>query len=69
MPHRFDFDSTRRILRGRFEGRVTDEELKEYYLAAGKHVAQADAALASRTSRQPIPSITGNRLASSRMAL
>lgn len=46
MPHCFDFDSAHRILRCRFEGRVTDEELKEYYLAAGKYVVQTDAASA-----------------------
>ena len=46
MPHRFDFDSAHRILRCRFEGRVTDEELKAYYLAAGKYAVQTDAASA-----------------------
>src|SRR5580700_5455107 len=43
MSYHFDFDSTHRILRCRFEGRVTDEELKEYYLAAGRYVALTDA--------------------------
>jgi hypothetical protein len=42
MSYRFDFDSTHRILRCRFEGRVTDDELKEYYLAAGRLVAVKD---------------------------
>lgn len=42
MSYHFDFDSTHRILRCRFEGHVTDEELKEYYLAAGKLVAAKD---------------------------
>lgn len=31
MPHSFDFDWKHRILRTRFYGRVTDEELKKYY--------------------------------------
>jgi hypothetical protein len=39
VSYHFDFDSKHRILRCRFEGRVTDEELKEYYLAAGRYVA------------------------------
>jgi hypothetical protein len=34
MPYRFDFDSTNQILRGRIEGRVTDKELKAFYLHA-----------------------------------
>lgn len=42
MSYHFDFDSTHRILRCRFEGRVTDDELKEYYLAAGRLVAAKD---------------------------
>jgi hypothetical protein len=42
MSYRFDFDSTLRILRCRFEGRVTDDELKVYYLAAGRLVAVKD---------------------------
>jgi len=35
MPYYFEFDPVNRILRGRFEGRVTDELLKEYYGIAG----------------------------------
>jgi len=31
VPHSFDFDWKHRILRTRFSGRVTDEELKQYY--------------------------------------
>ena len=42
MSYHFDFDSAHRILRCRFEGRVTDDELKEYYLAAGRLVAMKD---------------------------
>jgi hypothetical protein len=31
MPYHFDFDSTNQILRGRFEERVTNEELRNFY--------------------------------------
>ena len=31
MPYRIVYDPTNRILRARFEGRVTDDELKEVY--------------------------------------
>ncbi|MFZ0886072.1 MAG: hypothetical protein WAN14_21905 [Candidatus Acidiferrales bacterium] len=44
MPYHFDFDPANKILRCRFSGRVTDEELKEYYLAASKLAALTDAA-------------------------
>lgn len=44
MPYHFDFDSGNKILRCRFTGRVTDDELKEYYVAAAKYTAQTDAA-------------------------
>jgi hypothetical protein len=40
MSYQFEFDSTNRILRCRFEGHVTDEDLKEYYVAASLHVAK-----------------------------
>ncbi len=43
MPYYFEFDPQNRILRGRFEGPVTDELLKEYYGLAGKYFAQTDA--------------------------
>jgi hypothetical protein len=43
MPYHFDFDSGNKILRCRFTGRVTDEELMEYYVAAGEYIAQSDA--------------------------
>jgi hypothetical protein len=39
MPYKFDFDSTNRILRCRFEGRVTDEELANYLRIVGQYVA------------------------------
>jgi hypothetical protein len=42
MPYRFDFDSTNRILRGRWDGRVTNEVLREYYRVAAEYVAQID---------------------------
>jgi hypothetical protein len=42
MPYQFDFDSTNRILRGRLDGCVTDEVLKEYYRAAAGYAAQID---------------------------
>jgi hypothetical protein len=42
MSYHFDFDSTHRILRCRFEGRVTDDELKEYYVVAARLVAVKD---------------------------
>jgi hypothetical protein len=43
MPYYFEFDPEHRILRGRFEGRVTDELLKEYYGVAGEHFARTAA--------------------------
>jgi hypothetical protein len=43
MPHQFDFDSTHRILRCRFVGCVSDEELREYYRTAAQYIAQTDA--------------------------
>jgi hypothetical protein len=39
MPYLIEFDAKNRIIRGRFEGRVTDEELKEYYREMTKYVA------------------------------
>jgi hypothetical protein len=42
MSYQFDFDSTNRILRGRLNGRVTDEVLKDYYRAVAKHAAEID---------------------------
>ena len=40
VPYLFEFDSTQQILRARFEGRVTDAELKEYYPLANQHIAR-----------------------------
>jgi len=42
MAYYFEFDSSNRILRCRFEGDVTDESLKECYEAAGKYAALTD---------------------------
>lgn len=39
LPYRFDFDSTNQIVRCRFEGRVNDEQLRNYYSDAAKYVA------------------------------
>ncbi|MFY9753881.1 MAG: hypothetical protein WAJ92_14655 [Candidatus Acidiferrales bacterium] len=36
MPYKFDFDRTNRIIRCSIEGLVTDETLKDYYLAIAK---------------------------------
>ncbi len=43
MGFRFEFDSARKILLGRFEGRLTDESLGEFYRAGLKHWAATDA--------------------------
>ena len=42
MPYHFEFDETNRILRCRFDGRVNDEALKEFYRLAAEYVAQTD---------------------------
>jgi hypothetical protein len=42
MPYHFEFDSVRRILRCRLEGRITDEELTEYYRDLEKYSVQQD---------------------------
>ena len=42
MPYEFDFDPTNRILRCRFEGRVTDKALKEFFRLATEYAAQVD---------------------------
>jgi hypothetical protein len=36
MAYRFEFDSTNQVLRARFDGRITDQELKEYYKLAAQ---------------------------------
>ena len=47
MPYHFEFDATNRILRGRLDGGVTDEALKEFYRLAAEYVAQTDARAAT----------------------
>jgi hypothetical protein len=42
MPHRFEFDSVNRILRGRFEGQMDDSSLMAFYEDIVKHVAKTD---------------------------
>jgi hypothetical protein len=42
MPYRIVYDPTNRILRARFEGRVTDGELKEVYRLGQKQAARID---------------------------
>ena len=39
VPYQFDFDQANQIARGRFEGRITDEDLRNYYSDAEKYVA------------------------------
>ena len=39
MPYQFDFDHTNQIARCRFEGRITDEDVRNYYSDAAKYVA------------------------------
>lgn len=40
MPFHFDFDPAYKLLRGRFDGLVDDESIKEYYRLAGEHAAR-----------------------------
>ena len=40
MSHQFDFDLTNKVVRGRVEGVVTDESLKEYYASASRYGRQ-----------------------------
>lgn len=42
MSYHIDFDPTNRILRARFEGRVTDDELQEVYRFGQGHVTRFD---------------------------
>ncbi|MGD0508083.1 MAG: hypothetical protein ABSA27_09815 [Terriglobales bacterium] len=46
MAYRFEFDPVNKILRGNFDGRVTDESLAEFYRAAQAHWAATDASAA-----------------------
>jgi hypothetical protein len=42
MPYQIDFDATNRILRARFQGRVTDDDLKDVYRLGEENVARFD---------------------------
>jgi hypothetical protein len=42
LSYCFEFDSENRILRGRFEGLVTDEKLKQFCRGMGEHYALTD---------------------------
>jgi hypothetical protein len=42
MPYQVDFDTNNRILRARFLGRVTDDELGDVYPFGQEHVARFD---------------------------
>ena len=42
MAYLFEFDSKNRILRSRMTGRVTNDEIVEYYRAVPKYVALTD---------------------------
>lgn len=42
MPYQIDFDSTNRVLRARFEGRVTDDDLKSGYRFGQENVTRFD---------------------------
>jgi hypothetical protein len=42
VPYEFDFDPMNRILRCRFEGRVSDKALKEFFRLATEHAARID---------------------------
>jgi hypothetical protein len=40
MSYNFEFDSRNKLLRGRFEGLVTDQIVTEFYTNAGEYVAR-----------------------------
>ncbi len=40
MSYLFEFDSSNKLLRGRFEGLVTDQIITEFYANAGEYVAR-----------------------------
>ena len=42
MAYQIDFDSTNRILRARFEGLVTDDDLKDVYRFGREYVTRLD---------------------------
>jgi hypothetical protein len=43
VPYHFDFDPQNRILRGTFEGHITDDDLKTGYRVAEQRAAQTSA--------------------------
>ena len=69
MPYQFEFDSTNRILRGRLDGRVTDEVAKEYHRVAVEYAAQIDALLGitdlSAVTAFEVSAVTARELARS----
>ena len=42
MPYKVDFDPANRILRCRFEGRVTDDEFTDFSVSVARYVAQTN---------------------------
>ena len=44
MPYQFDFDHTNQIARCRFEGQITDEDVRNYYTDAAKLCCTDEAA-------------------------
>jgi hypothetical protein len=56
MACRFEFDSVNQILLIRFEGRLTNELLGEFYWTAGKYVSitDAQAGIVDLSSVQPV---------------
>jgi hypothetical protein len=42
VPYSLEYDSLNRILRGRFEGHVTDDELHEYCRESSERIASID---------------------------
>ena len=42
MPYQIDFDATNRILRARFKGRVTDDDLRDVYRFGQENVGRFD---------------------------
>jgi hypothetical protein len=42
VPYQIDFDAANRILRARFEGHVTDEDLRDMYRFCQENVARFD---------------------------
>lgn len=47
MPQQFEFDSTHGIVRSRIEGRVTDQDLRNFYRAATAVYAKLGAKMSS----------------------